>query len=425
MSWSNQSIQSYYRDFLRCARCSHDFEYENPLYHPITLPTCHHTMCRKCINIIRNETKCPQDQISFEINHTPIDQLPTNYPLLMSFYDSSKLPKDKETRHGRCAAYVKLDIWKQNDFHINGRRCLLIFSRSTIRKVFNLLNIQVLDCKNHLKVLKAINNLAEHICICFILHYQDRQKLIKNILVNIGLKDHQYLQPNMIEEILKSILLLVQQPSILSRKHLVHAVLQKISGNNWAADKFIVECVIDLRFRASCFEEKRHDNLSSLHVKDEYKMYENLRYEFDSIFIEINIKAELNISPEEWSSLLYGHIQHESIMEIIVKKYLTSDSYAKSIKTLSKALEHVGVEQTYVLKFEDNFNILPNIGLASGNNEENKRSPWVRIAFVFKSFEEDLKSLPYFHQQQLATNVTNDGQSNDLLLTKGTSLTLY
>ncbi|CAF4193141.1 unnamed protein product [Rotaria sordida] len=280
---------------------------------------------------------------------------------------------------------------------INGRRCLLIFSRSTIRKVFNLLNIQVLDCKNHLKVLKAINNLAEHICIYFILHYQDRQKLIKNILVNIGLKDHQYLQP----------------------------ILQKISGNNWAADKFIVECVIDLRFRASCFEEKRHDNLSSLHVKDEYKMYENLRYEFDSIFIEINIKAELNISPEEWSSLLYGHIQHESIMEIIVKKYLTSDSYAKSIKTLSKALEHVGVEQTYVLKFEDNFNILPNIGLASGNNEENKRSPWVRIAFVLKSFEEDLKSLPYFHQQQLATNVTNDGQSNDLLLTKGTSLTLY
>ncbi|CAF3022068.1 unnamed protein product [Rotaria sp. Silwood2] len=70
MSLSNQS---YYMDFLRCARCLHDFEYENPLYHPITLPICDHTMCRKCINIIRNETKCSQDQISFEINQTPIN----------------------------------------------------------------------------------------------------------------------------------------------------------------------------------------------------------------------------------------------------------------------------------------------------------------------------------------------------------------
>ncbi|CAF4741286.1 unnamed protein product [Rotaria sp. Silwood2] len=90
MSLSKQSIQSYYMEFLRCAKCSHDLQYENPLYYPITLPICGHTMCKQCINIIRNETKCPQDQISFKINHTPNDQLPINYPLLMIFYDSSK-----------------------------------------------------------------------------------------------------------------------------------------------------------------------------------------------------------------------------------------------------------------------------------------------------------------------------------------------
>jgi len=58
--------------FLRCARCSHDFEYENPLYRPITSPVCGDTMCRKCID-------------------TPTDQLPTNYPLLIILYDPSKV----------------------------------------------------------------------------------------------------------------------------------------------------------------------------------------------------------------------------------------------------------------------------------------------------------------------------------------------
>ncbi|CAF2397049.1 unnamed protein product [Rotaria sp. Silwood2] len=32
---SNQSVQLYYMEFLRCARCSHEFEYENPSYRPI------------------------------------------------------------------------------------------------------------------------------------------------------------------------------------------------------------------------------------------------------------------------------------------------------------------------------------------------------------------------------------------------------
>ena len=91
MSPSSQSHQSYYHEFLRCTICSHDFEYENDRSHPITLPMCGHTMCRQCIDILRNQTKCPQDQVSFGINNTPVDQLPTNYPLLTILYDSLKV----------------------------------------------------------------------------------------------------------------------------------------------------------------------------------------------------------------------------------------------------------------------------------------------------------------------------------------------
>ena len=91
MSPTNQSIQSYYSEFLRCAICSHDFEYDNSSYRPITLPMCGHTMCGQCIDIIRNQSKCPQDQVPFGNNTTPLDQLPANYPLLILLYDSSKV----------------------------------------------------------------------------------------------------------------------------------------------------------------------------------------------------------------------------------------------------------------------------------------------------------------------------------------------
>jgi hypothetical protein len=48
-------------------------------------------MYKKCILTICNETQCPRDRISFGMNHTPIDQLPINYPLLIILDDQSKV----------------------------------------------------------------------------------------------------------------------------------------------------------------------------------------------------------------------------------------------------------------------------------------------------------------------------------------------
>jgi len=87
---TTQILQPYYNEFLRCTICLHDFEYDNHLYRPVTLPLCGHTMCGQCIDIIRKQNKCPQDQISFGTN-IQVDHLPTNYPLLIMLYDSSKV----------------------------------------------------------------------------------------------------------------------------------------------------------------------------------------------------------------------------------------------------------------------------------------------------------------------------------------------
>ncbi len=38
-----------------------------------------------------NRTQCPKDYVSFGINHTPIDQLPTNYALLTLICNPSEV----------------------------------------------------------------------------------------------------------------------------------------------------------------------------------------------------------------------------------------------------------------------------------------------------------------------------------------------
>jgi hypothetical protein len=78
-------------DFLRCVQCSCQFEYYVPLLNPMTLPMCGHSMCRKCINLLRNQSECPKDHVSFGMNPTPIDQLPVNYALLTLIHPSSKV----------------------------------------------------------------------------------------------------------------------------------------------------------------------------------------------------------------------------------------------------------------------------------------------------------------------------------------------
>ena len=83
--------QTYYHEFLRCTICSHDFDCENPSYRPITFPMCGHTMCGQCIDILLNQSKCPQDQIAFGTMNSTLDQLPTNYPLLNILFDSTKV----------------------------------------------------------------------------------------------------------------------------------------------------------------------------------------------------------------------------------------------------------------------------------------------------------------------------------------------
>ena len=57
-----------------------------------------------------------------------------------------------------------------------------------------------------------------------------------------------------------------------------------------------------------------------MQLKEEFCNYEALRREHDSQVVQIATEAGLRISPEQWSSLLYGDNAHKSHMQSIIDK---------------------------------------------------------------------------------------------------------
>lgn len=65
---------------------------------------------------------------------------------------------------------------------------------------------------------------------------------------------------------------------------------------------------------------KRDEDSSLMQLKEEFRTYEALRREHDAQIVHIAMEAGLRISPEQWSSLLYGDLVHKSHMQSIIDK---------------------------------------------------------------------------------------------------------
>ncbi len=84
---------------------------------------------------------------------------------------------------------------------------------------------------------------------------------------------------------------------------------------------------------------KREEESSLMQLKDEFRSYEALRREHDAQIVQIAAEAGLRISPEQWSSLLYGDTAHKSHMQSVIDKVnagsvwwykKSSDNYRKT-----------------------------------------------------------------------------------------------
>ncbi|XP_038046230.1 uncharacterized protein LOC119720576 isoform X2 [Patiria miniata] len=335
-------------EFLSCPVCYNEFD--ESVRRPISLG-CGHTVCKMCLGQLHRK-QCPFDQT--EITRD-IDELPANYALLqlvgaeLAQEQEDRLPRsivNGYLRHYAAAKSCVEDLaWYLKPLgkaasasSSSASGCAL--SKPMQRKLVALVNCQLVEEEGRSRAMRAARSLGERTVTELILQHQNQQQLSANLWAAVRARGCQFLGPAMQEETLKLVLLALEDGAALSRKVLVMFVVQKLEQQFPQASKTSVGHVVQLLYRASCFIVTKRDEESSLmQLKDEFRNYDALRREHDAQIVHIAMEAGLRISPEQWSSLLYGDLNHKSHMQSIIDKLQTPASFASSIQELTIALQ--------------------------------------------------------------------------------------
>ena len=181
-------------------------------------------------------------------------------------------------------------------------------SRPMQRKLVTLINCQLLEEEGRSRATRAARSLGERSVTELILLHQNPQQLSAHLWSAVRNRGCQFLGPAMQEEVLKLVLLALEDGSALSRKVLVMFVVQRLEGHFPQASKTSIGHVVQLLYRASCFKvTKREGDSSLMQLKEEFRTYESLRREHDSQIVQIATEAGLRIAPDQvgcvWNTL--------------------------------------------------------------------------------------------------------------------------
>ncbi|XP_044734372.1 roquin-1 [Chrysoperla carnea] len=331
-------------EFLSCPVCCNEFDIA--LRSPISLG-CGHTICKACLSNLHRK-QCPFDQTTIS---TDITNLPVNYALLQLV--GATIPNDldeselKIIPQEHCQKYLQSKKWIEelalylkpfSNGNVGGNGSLL--SRPMQRKLVTLINCQLVEEEGRNRAMRAARSLGERTVTELILQHQNPQQLSANLWAAVRARGCQFLGPAMQEEVLKLVLLALEDGSALSRKVLVMFVVQRLEPHFPQASKTSIGHVVQLLYRASCFKvSKREGDSSLMQLKEEFRTYEALRREHDAQIVQIATEAGLRIAPDQWSALLYGDTAHKSHMQSIIDKLQTPQSFAQSVQELVLALQ--------------------------------------------------------------------------------------
>ncbi len=288
---------------------------------------------------------------------TDLDNLPINYALLQLVSNPSPTAKHQHDPEN-SPSLQKLNAKDLARYNL-AKECIeqlalylkpftngnmgSVLSRPMQRKLVTLVNCQLVEDEGRSRALRAARSLGERTVTELILQHQNPQQLSANLWAAVRARGCQFLGPAMQEEVLKLVLLALEDGSALSRKVLVMFVVQRLEPHFPQASKTSIGHVVQLLYRASCFKvSKREGDSSLMQLKEEFRTYEALRREHDAQIVQIATEAGLRIAPDQWSALLYGDTGHKSHMQSIIDKLQTPQSFAQSVQELVIALQRTG-----------------------------------------------------------------------------------
>ncbi|XP_050360822.1 roquin-1 isoform X2 [Nymphalis io] len=278
------------------------------------------------------------------------------------------------------------------------------------RKLVTLLQCAITDEEGRGRAARAARSLGERTVTELILQHQNPQQLSANLWAAVRARGCQFLGPAMQEEVLKLVLLALEDGSALSRKVLVMFVVQRLEPHFPQASKTSIGHVVQLLYRASCFKvSKRECDSSLMQLKEEFRTYELLRREHDAQIVQIATEAGLRIAPDQWSALLYGDTAHKSHMQSIIDKLQTPQSFAQSVQELFIALQRTG-DPAQLVVISMHLDRLANIDASP----DAKSPTWQQLAEMIKAIKEVVSGLIHYLQQQATGRDSNQNQKHIL-----------
>ncbi|KAI1729163.1 zinc finger c-x8-C-x5-C-x3-H type (and similar) domain-containing protein [Ditylenchus destructor] len=348
---SNQ--QRSWSEVLTCPLCGENF---SPQCIPVSL-NCGHLLCNSCLERPNARCSCCSTPVTSDVKDYPI-----NTPILavLGIKNDSRLGqkslKSKFPRNSKeFSIYSKIESillayaeYLQIAESENGT---YIFSESISatlqKKIIALLSVQVALPDGRTQASRILRSIAERIMTEIILT-QSPAHISSSLWSAVRSRGCQFLGPAMQEDVLRLVLLALSKGELIARKTLVMYVVQTLSEDYPHVSKTAVGHVVQLLYRASCFNViKREGESSLMQLKEEFRDYDSLRYEHDSQIVSIATEAGLRISPEQWSSLLYGDTTRRSHMQSCIDKIWAANSeqiYSNAINELKNMHNRSGDE---------------------------------------------------------------------------------
>lgn len=245
-------------DFLQCSVCTNKYDSSHVV--PISL-SCGHTLCKKCLAKLKTRI-CPYDKTAISAN---AETLPPNSALLQllgqkdgdsdaaNFVQLELSEENKEQYKLATEAIEELALFLQPLAEQGVALATSHLTRPMLKKLVTVVNCQVLEAEGRARALRAARSIADRTITELLVMHQNQQQISTLLWTAVRNRGCQFLGPVMQEETLKLILKALESGKFLSRKTIVLYVVQQLQRDFPQASKTSVGHVVQLLYRASCF----------------------------------------------------------------------------------------------------------------------------------------------------------------------------
>lgn len=258
-------------DFLHCSVCMSKYNCHTVI--PVSLNCCH-TICKRCLTRLKTNS-CPYDR-------TPIPNSMTSYPpntsllLLLGFdfvdwnheitnISNEFIPDSEMASYTKaCETMEKLAVFLKPFIEQGVLQATASIPRPVLKKLVTLLNCQIIDLEGRAKALRAAHSISERIITELLIMHQNPQQIPALLWTAVRNRGCQFLGPIMQEEAMRLILKVLESGRYLSRKNIVLYVVQQLQSDFPNASKTNIGHVVQLLYRASCFNVSNNNCMFSL-----------------------------------------------------------------------------------------------------------------------------------------------------------------